>query len=93
LELEKRPAAQRRSSLKMARTIHVYTISRVARELDEDQEWLAEIAFELEPEDGRVYIWSDGEDSEIGLTDFGIENLQDLIREYRGQGRAPPPKP
>jgi len=77
----------------MARTIHVYTISRVAQELGEDQEWLAEIAFELEPEDGRVYIWGDGEDSEIGLTDFGIENLRDLIRECRDQGRAQPPKP
>jgi hypothetical protein len=81
-----------RSGLSMARTIHVYTISRIANDLGEDQEWLDEIAFELEPEDGRVYIWGNAEDSEIGLTDFGVENLQDLIREYREQGRAPPPK-
>ena len=82
----------RRGSLTLAHPSRAYTISRVAKMLGEEEQWLDEVAFELEPEDGRVYIWGDGDDPEIGLTDFGIESLQDLIREYRAQGNAPSPK-
>jgi hypothetical protein len=40
----------------MAASSHVFTIARVARMLGEDETWLQEIALELEPEDGRLYV-------------------------------------
>lgn len=73
----------------MAAITAVFTIARVAQMLGEDEDWLHEISIELEPEDGCISIWGTGEDAD-GSTGFGIENLKDLIREYRDQAKAPP---
>ena len=41
---------------------HVFTIDRVASDLGENEEWLADIANEMEPEDGLIWVYnlSDG---------------------------------
>ena len=36
----------------------VQTITLVARELGEDEDWLADIATEMEPEDGLIWVYS-----------------------------------
>ncbi len=59
---------------------HVKTISRVARELGEDEDWLFEIAIDMEIEDGVIWVYDNSEDGEMAFTDFGIENLIDLIK-------------
>jgi hypothetical protein len=41
----------------MAAPSHVFTIARVAKMLGEDEARLEEIATEMEPEDGRLWIW------------------------------------
>ena len=58
---------------------HVTTIARVATELGEDEDWLWDIAGEMEPEDGLIWVYGPGDDGVMAFSDFGVENLQDLI--------------
>ena len=62
---------------------HVKTISRVAKELGEDEEWLFEIAIGMEAEDGVIRVYDTSDDGEMAFTDFGIENLIDLIKMHK----------
>ena len=62
---------------------HVKTISRVAKELGEDEEWLFEIAIDMEIEDGVIWVYDSSEDGEKAFTDFGIESLIDLIKIHK----------
>ena len=58
---------------------HVTTIARLAIELGEDEDWLWEIAAEMEPEDGLVWVYGPGDEGVMAFSDDGIECLQDLI--------------
>ena len=62
---------------------HVKTISRVAKELGEDEDWLFEIAIEMEIEDGVIWVYDMSDDGQMAFTDFGIENLVDLIKIHK----------
>jgi len=62
---------------------HVKTISLVAKELGESEDWLFEVANEMEVEDGVIWVYGIGEDAVIAFTDFGIENLIDLIKIHK----------
>ena len=62
---------------------HVKTITRIAEDLGEDEDWLRDVASEMEVEDG--VIWVDGVE-EVGVqafTNFGIESLIELVRIYK----------
>lgn len=62
----------------------VKTIDRVAVEIGEDVDWLLEVAIEMEPEDGVIWVFSlDDKDGVMAFTPYGIECLQDLIHEHR----------
>jgi len=61
----------------------VTTINRVAEELGEDEDWLWDVADEMETEDGCIWVYGIGEDGILAFTDFGIENLRELIRMYK----------
>jgi hypothetical protein len=63
---------------------HVTPIGRVAKDLGEDEDWLFDIAMEMEPEDGVIWVYGVGEDGVKAFTDFGIENLVELIKMYKG---------
>ncbi|MGO9392296.1 hypothetical protein [Rhodoblastus sp.] len=39
-----------------------------------------EIAIDMEIEDGVIWVYDNSEDGEMTFTDFGIENLIDLIK-------------
>jgi hypothetical protein len=62
---------------------HVTTISRVAKDLGEDEDWLWDIAIEMEIEDGVIWVNGIGEDGVQAFTDVGIENLIELIKFYK----------
>jgi len=62
---------------------HIFTIDRVARTLGESAEWLADIADEMEPEDGLIWIYDLSDDGGMAFTEFGIENLRELIAIHR----------
>ncbi len=61
----------------------VKTISLVAKELGEDEEWLFDIAGEMEPEDGVIWVYGVGDDGVLAFTDFGVESLVDLIKMHK----------
>src|SRR3984893_17498221 len=62
---------------------HVTTITRVAQDLGEDEDWLWDVANEMEIEDGFIWVYGVGEDGVLAFTDFGIENLIELIKMYK----------
>ena len=58
---------------------HVFTLSHVAEMLGEDEDWLWDVAEEMDTEDGQLWVVGVGEDGVMAFTDDGIENLKDLI--------------
>ena len=62
---------------------HVTTINRVAEELGEDEDWLRGVANEMDVEDGVIWVYGVGEDGVMAFTDFGIENLMELVKMHR----------
>ena len=62
---------------------HVTTITRVAEDLGEDEDWLRDVANEMQIEDGVIWVYGIGEGSVQAFTDFGIENLIELVRIYK----------
>ena len=62
---------------------HVTTITQVAKDLSEDEDWLRDVANEMEIEDGVIWVYGVGEDGVQAFTDFGIENLTELVRVYK----------
>ena len=62
---------------------HVTTIDRIANDLGESEDWLHDIANEMEIEDGVIWVYGLGEDGVMAFTDFGIENLVDLIKMHK----------
>ncbi len=72
----------------MAALSVVHSLARVAEMLEEDAEFLREIAIKMEPEDGVVDVLGPGDDYTPAFTDFGVETLQDLIREHRENAAA-----
>ena len=67
----------------MAAIGHVFTLARVAALLGEDEDWLHEISLELEPEDGMLAVYGIGDEYTRAFTEFGVENLRELIRIHR----------
>jgi hypothetical protein len=62
---------------------HVKTIDRVAEDLGESIDWLHEISIEIDPEDGVIWVYELGDDHVMAFTDFGIENLVELIKMHK----------
>jgi hypothetical protein len=63
----------------MAATSAVFTIARVAALLGEEEEWLSDVALEMDPEDGRLTIYGADDEGTTGCTSVGIDNLRELI--------------
>jgi len=62
---------------------HVKTISRVAKDLGESEDWLFDVANEMDTEDGVIWVYGDSDDGVMAFTDFGIENLVDLVKIHK----------
>lgn len=62
---------------------HVHTIARVAAMLGEDEDWLWDVAVEMDQEDGLIWVYGPGDESVMAFTDFGIETLTGLIAIYK----------
>lgn len=61
----------------------VTTITRLAEDLGEDEDWLRDVANEMDAEDGLIWVCGAGQDGVMAFTDFGIETLIELIRIYK----------
>jgi hypothetical protein len=64
---------------------HVTTIARVAAVLGEDEDWLWDVANEMDPEDGLIWVYGPGDDGVMAFTDFGIETLRELVEMQKAQ--------
>jgi hypothetical protein len=62
---------------------NVRTINLVAKDLGESEDWLFDVANEMDVEDGVVWVYGLGDDGVMAFTDFGIENLIDLIKIHK----------
>ena len=62
---------------------HVHTIARVAEMLGEDEDWLWDVASEMDQEDGLIWVYGPGDESVMAFTDFGIETLTGIIEIYK----------
>jgi hypothetical protein len=67
---------------------HVTTINRVAKDLGEDENWLFDVANGMDVEDGVIWVYGVGDDGAMAFTDFGIENLLDLIKIQKATPRC-----
>jgi hypothetical protein len=78
-------SALRTSSMNMHvdKLHHVTTIARIAERLGEDEDWLRNVASDMEIEDGVIWVYGAGNDCVQALTDLGIENLIELARIYK----------
>ena len=62
----------------MAAPNFVCTIAYAAELLGETEEWLEQLAYQLEPEDGRLWIYDTDDRVTLGFTERGIECLKEL---------------
>jgi len=62
---------------------HVRTIDLVAKDLGEDVDFLLDVALEMEPEDGVIWIYGLDDESVMAFTDFGVDSLLELIKIHR----------
>lgn len=67
----------------MAAPSVVFTIARAAEMLGEAIDLLDEIAEQLEPEDGCLWIYETDDRATLGFTERGIESLQELIADQK----------
>ena len=61
----------------------VTTIDRVARDLGEDVDFLFDVAIEMEPEDGLLWVLGLADESVMAFTDDGVDSLIELVTIHR----------
>src|SRR5664280_1268542 len=79
LELATAQGAGQSGGLIMAGTSYVFTITRVAKMLGEDEDWLQDICTEMDPENGRLTVLGPGDEAITAFTRFGVDNLTELV--------------
>ena len=62
---------------------HVTTVIRLAQDLGEDEDWLWDVANEMDAEDGLIWVYGVGDEGVMAFTDFGVETLMELIKIYK----------
>lgn len=62
---------------------HVRTIDRIAKDLGEDVDFLFDVALEMEPEDGVIWVHGLDDEGVLAFTDFGVDSLVELIKIHR----------
>ena len=73
----------------MAAPAFAFTISRAAEILGEDEQLLWDLADEMDPEDGCLWIHGTDDQQTIAFTPAGMEYLRDLLAEHK---RNRPPR-
>ena len=63
----------------MAAITRVFTIRRAAEILGRDEDLLWDISDQLDPEDGKLWIYDVDGIEIMAFTDFGMENLREII--------------
>ena len=61
----------------------VRTIDMVAKDIGETVDFILDVALEMEPEDGVIWVHGLDDESVMAFTDFGVDSLQELIKNHR----------
>jgi hypothetical protein len=61
----------------------VFTISRAAEILAEDEQLLWHLALNMEPEDGYLRVYGTDGQHTMAFTQRGLEYLRDLVAEHK----------
>ncbi len=61
----------------------VMTVDRVAAQLGESVDFLYDVANEMDPEDGVIWVYGAGDYEILAFTDFGVETLVELIKIHK----------
>ena len=75
----------------MAAPAHAVTISLAAEILGEDETLLWDMATDMEPEDGRLWIYDTDDQQTIAFTPAGMEYLREMLAEYKRNRSSPRP--
>ena len=67
----------------MAAPSAVFTITRVAAMLGEDEDWLWDVVLEMHSEDGCLFVYDANDEAKMAFTRAGIENLLELIQIHK----------
>lgn len=73
----------------MAAPAHAITIRHAAEILGEDEELLWDMATDMEPEHGCLWIYDTGDQQTVAFTPDGMEYLREMLNEYK-RNRASP---
>ena len=63
----------------MAAISHVFTIRRVAQILGRDEDLLWDLSDQLEPEDGKLWVYDIDGAHILAFSELGIETLREII--------------
>ena len=61
----------------------VRTIDMVAKDIGETVDFILDVALEMEPEDGVIWVHGLDDESVMAFIDFGVDSLQELIKNHR----------
>lgn len=64
---------------------HIKTIDLIAKEIGENIDALYDVALEMEPEDGLIWVHGLDDEGVIAFTEFGVESLIELLQIHREQ--------
>src|ERR1700730_10101231 len=73
----------------MAAPTFAFTISRAAEMLGENEQLLWDLAEEMDPEDGCLWIHSADDQQTIAFTPAGMEYLRELLAEHKCNRSSP----
>ena len=73
--------------MQLNKVYSVKTIDRVAAELGETVDRIFDLVIDMETEDGVIWVYGPGDKSVIAFSQFGIENLRELIEMDRQRAR------
>jgi hypothetical protein len=65
------------------------TIRRAAEILGENEELLWDLALDMEPEDGCLWIHETDDQQTIAFTDRGLEYLREMVSEHKRRTTSP----
>ena len=83
--------APRPRRLKLAAPSHAITIRRAAEFLGEDEDLLWDMATDMGPEHGRLWIYDIDDQQTVAFTPMGIDFLREMIPEYKRRRSSPRP--
>jgi hypothetical protein len=83
--------AARARRLTLAAPSHAITIRRAAEILGEDEDVLWDMATDMQPEHGCLWVYDINDQQIVAFTPTGMEYLRDMLPEYKRRRSSPRP--